>query len=182
MTRGKHAAYLPIGALAQWALYGLASGQTEEDILGALGVDPETLGVWLADEPVAARLEALKTYEAALGAFARLIALTPEAVDAFERALAGDNSQVAVRAAREVLDRVGLGRPAPVVRSRSAAASSKTDAPSERVIRVEYGTPDHQAVSAAPWADRDSEASGAVQGGGVREALREDGDGQDPGD
>lgn len=181
MTRGKPGAYLPIGALAQWALYGLASGQTEEDILAALGIDPETLGVWLADEPVAARLEALKTYDAALAAFARLIALTPEAVDAFERALAEGNSQVAVRAAREVLDRVGLGRPAPVVRSRPAA-SNNAGAPSERVIRVEYGTPDHQAVSAAPWADRDPEASGALQGGGVRTPLRQDGGGQDPGD
>ncbi len=48
----------------------------------------------------------------------------------------------------------------------------------EQVIRIEYQYPDSTIHHAPPWANPDYQPSGEVQGGGLREALRQDGDGE----
>lgn len=50
----------------------------------------------------------------------------------------------------------------------------------EKVIRFEYKYPDGSIHGTPPWATDDPERDDAVQGGGVRAALRQNGDGQDP--
>jgi len=49
----------------------------------------------------------------------------------------------------------------------------------EQVIRLEYKYPDGSIHSTPPWAEDDSEQQSTLQSGGVRQTLRQDGDGQD---
>lgn len=58
----------------------------------------------------------------------------------------------------------------------------KTLMQGEQVIRVEYLYPDGTVHDAPPWAEDDFEYTGAVPGGGLRAALRQDGNGQDRGE
>lgn len=178
MTHVRRQFDIPDGARAVWALRWLASGLTEAEVAAALDIRPETLARWLADQEFAAMLDYLKEHKKLFAAFARLLDLTPDAIAALERALSEGSPSAAVQAAREVLDRVGFTR-----RALALAARTQAESPSrQEVIEVEYATPDRQALSAAPWADRNPEAPGALQGGGVWPPLRQDGDGQDPGD
>ena len=140
----------------------LAEGHTADNVALAVRVRPGTLAVWQASDDFRALLACMRENGRLHDA---LDALTPGAIAALRRALEGDDVRVAVSAAREVLDRVGLIR--------------RSEESSEHTIRVEYAYPDGLPVSASPWADRHPTAPGALQGGGVWPPLREDGDGED---
>jgi hypothetical protein len=161
----------PLEARVCRAIRLLAEGQNADDVARAVHVRPATLAAWQADEDFQALLDSLYAFGQARES---LDALTDDAIAALHRALAGDELRVAVQAAREVLDRVGL--------IRRRRVDHLIDPSSEQVIRVEYGNLDRQPVSTPPWADRNPAESGAVQGGGVRSPLRQDGDGQDSDD
>jgi hypothetical protein len=150
----------------------LAQGQPADDVARAIRVLPRTLAAWQDNADFQVLLACIRENGQLRAALDRLEALTPDAIDALHRALEGDNDRVAVQAAREVLDRVGLIRRTKVER----------DEPSEKVIRVEYKTPDGKPFSAPPWAERNPITPGALQSGSVRETLRQDGDGQDSDD
>ena len=144
----------------------LAEGRDREDVAQAVGALPRTLAAWERDDEFRALLACLREHGRARDALAALDDLTPVAIAALRRALDGDDDALALRAAREVLERIGP------LAERSAVQS----------IRVEYGSRDGQPVSAAPWADRNPGPSGPLQGGGLRETLRQDGDGADSDD
>jgi hypothetical protein len=150
----------------------LAQGQPADDVARAIHVLPKTLAAWQDNADFQALLACMRENGRLRAALDRLEALTPDAIEALHRALEGENDRVAVQAAREVLDRVGLIRRTEIERDES----------SEKVIRVEYKTPDGKPFSAPPWSERNPIASGALQSGGVRETLRQDGDGQDADD
>lgn len=141
----------------------LAEGRDREEVARAVGALPRTLAAWERDDEFRALLGCLREHGRARDALAALDDLTPVAIAALRRALDGDDDALALRAAREVLERVGP------LAERSAV----------QTIRVEYGSRDGHPVSAAPWADRNPAPSGALQGGGLRETLRQDGDGAD---
>ena len=141
----------------------LAEGRDREDVARAVGALPRTLAAWERDDEFRALLACLREHGRARDALAALDDLTPVAIAALRRALDGDDDTLALRAAREVLERVG------------PLAARETG----QTIRVEYGSRDGKPVSAAPWAARNPAPSGPLQGGGLREALRQDGDGAD---
>lgn len=141
----------------------LAEGQDREEVARAVGALPRTVAAWERDVEFRALLACLREHGRARDALAALGDLTPVAIAALRRALDGDDDALALRAAREVLERVGP------LAERSAV----------QTIRVEYGSRDGTPVSAAPWADRNPAPSGPLQGGGLRETLRQDGDGAD---
>jgi hypothetical protein len=147
----------------------LAQGQPADEVARAIHVLPKTLAAWQDNADFQTLLACMRENGRLRAALDRLEALTPDAVEALHRALEGDDDRVAVQAAREVLDRVGLIRRTGIER----------DEPSEKVIRVEYKTPDGKPFSAPPWAERNPITPRALQSGSVREALRKDGDGQD---
>lgn len=138
----------------------LAEGQPAEEVARAVGALPRTLAAWERDEDFRALLACLREHRRARDALAALADLTPGAIAALRRALDGEDDALALRAAREVLERVG----------------PLAERPAVQTIRVEYGSHDGQPVSAAPWADRHPAPSGPLQGGGLWEALREDRD------
>jgi hypothetical protein len=144
----------------------LAEGTTADDVARAIRVRPATLAAWQESDDFRALLACMRENGRLHDA---LDALTPGAIAALRRALEGDDVKVAVSAAREVLDRVGLIR-------RKGLVSEES---SEHTIRVEYAYPDGLPVSTTPWADRHPATPGALQSGGVRSPLREDGDGED---
>jgi hypothetical protein len=150
----------------------LAQGQPADEVARAIHVLPKTLAAWQDNADFQTLLACMRENGRLRAALDRLEALTPDAVEALHRALEGDDDRVAVQAAREVLDRVGLIRRTEIEREES----------SEKVIRVEYNTPDGKPFSAPPWAERNPITPGALQSGGVRETLRQDGDGQDSDD
>jgi hypothetical protein len=141
----------------------LAEGQDREEVARAVGALPRTVAAWERDGEFRALLACLGEHRQARDALDALGDLTPVAIAALRRALDGDDDALALRAAREVLERVG-----PL----AARESGQT-------IRVEYGSRDGHPVSAPPWAERNPAPSGPLQGGGLREALRQDGDGTD---
>jgi hypothetical protein len=147
----------------------LAKGQNAEDVANEIRVLPRTLAAWQADEDFRALLECMRENRRMHAMLDQLEALTPDAIEALHRALEGEDDRVAVQAAREVLDRVGLIR----------RKGIESDESSEKVIRVEYMTPDGKPTSIAPWAERNPVAPRTLQSGSLRETLREDGDGQD---
>jgi hypothetical protein len=147
----------------------LAEGWSTDDVARAVRVRPGTLASWQEDADFQALLDCLQNYGQMQDALDTLNDLTPGAIAALRRALVGDDVRVAVQAAREVLDRVGLIR-------RKGILNEQT---SEQTIRVEYVNPDGQAVSTSPWSDRHPAPPGTLQGGGVWPSLRQDGDGQD---
>jgi hypothetical protein len=148
----------------------LADGWNIEDVAREVRVRPVTLELWQQDAEFHGLLDCLRETGRLQNSLEVLSDLTPGAIAALRRALEGDDVKVAVQAAREVLDRVGLIRRQGVEQS------------SEQVIRVEYVNPEHQAVSTASWADRNPATSGALQSGRLREAIWEDRDGEDPAD
>jgi hypothetical protein len=143
----------------------LAAGQSLEDVAQAVHVQPQTLATWM-------QWEDFRLLAACVAEYADLADLTPEALQAYRRALAGTDDELAVRAARDVLDRA----------ERLIQRQQPSAAPSEQVIVVEYVNPEGQTASTPPWADPHSPAPGALQGGRVRPPLRENGDGQDSAD
>jgi hypothetical protein len=145
----------------------LAEGWDVDEVARAVYVRPATVEAWMACDDFRDLLNCLKDAGTLRESLDRLGMLTPGAILALRRALEGDDVRVAVHAAREVLDRVGLIR----------RKGIEQEGSSEQVIRVEYA--DGQAVSTTPWAERNPATPGALQGGGVRETLREDRDGQD---
>jgi hypothetical protein len=144
----------------------LADGHSTRDVAHTVRVLPATLDRWQTWPEFRALLRCLQDAQRMRDALDRLNDLTPGAVEVLRRALEDDDTRVAIRAAHEVLDRVW----------------SLSKHPTEQTIRVEYGSRDSQPVSTAPWADRHPAPSGTLQSGCVREALREDGDGQDSAD
>lgn len=148
----------------------LAEGQSARTVAQGVGVLPETLMRWQKGADFRALLACMREHGRLRAALERLNALTPDAIAALQRALEDDDSRIAVSAARDVLDRVGL------IRRTEALGADET----EQVIRVEYDSPEGTPYSTAPWAARHPGASGPLQSGGVRTPLREDGDGQDP--
>jgi hypothetical protein len=150
----------------------LAQGQPADDVARAIHVLPKTLAAWQDNADFQTLLACMRENGRLRAALDRLEAMTPDAIEALHRALEGDNDRVAVQAAREVLDRVGLIRRTAIEREES----------SEKVIRVEYKTPDGKPFSAPPWADRNPVTPRALQGRSVRETFRQDGDGQDSDD
>jgi hypothetical protein len=149
----------------------LAEGWSVEHVAQAVHVRPATVAAWQEDEDCRALLACLEEARQMRESLDSLGDLTPGAIAALRRALEGDDVRVAVQAAREVLDRVGL--------IRRKGIEGQNEQASEQVIRVEYGNLEGQAVATAPWADRNPAAPGTLQGGGVREALRKDRSGED---
>jgi hypothetical protein len=148
----------------------LAAGQAPQAVARQVRVRPPTLAKWQGWAEFQALLSCMREAGQVRDVLAMLDDLTPDAIAALRRGLAGDDARLALQAAREVLDRVGA------IRQKGQQING------EQTIRVEYVNRDGKAVSTASWADRHPAASGAVQGGGVRKALREDGDGQDSDD
>lgn len=147
----------------------LAKGAAPDSVAQTVRVTPRTLARWQANADFRALVACMRENGRLRDALDQLEALTPGAIEALRRALESANDRVAVQAARDVLDRVG------VIRRTTATEDEST----ERVIRLEYVNPAGTPYTAAPWADRHPRAPGALQGGGVRSPLREDGDGQD---
>jgi hypothetical protein len=166
----------PVEARVCRAIRLLAEGRSAGDVAQIVRVRPETLAAWQADPDFRALVACMTESGQMAAALDALNDLTSEAILALHKALSGDDVRVAVQAAREVLDRVGL------IRRKGVVAEGSITEMSEQVVRVEYVNRDGQAVSTTPWADRHSASPGTVQGGGVRAALREDGDGQDSDD
>lgn len=142
----------------------LAEGVSAAEVARVVRVRPATLAAWQSEDDFRVLLACMAEAGQVHDALEALDDLTPGAIAALRRALEGDDMALAVRAAHEILERVG-----PLANRQI-----------EQTIRVEYVNPDHQPVSTSPWADRNPPASGALQGGGVRSPLREDGGGQDP--
>ena len=159
----KRAAQLSAAERVCRAAVMLAQGQTVQAAAGAVRARPATIDKWASGADFRALRAALADQRRVRDALDRLGDLTPGAIDVLRRALEGDDMALAIRAAREVLERIG-----PLAQGTH-----------EQTIRVEYVNRDGQAVSTAPWAERHPAAPGEVQGRGVRAALREDGDGQD---
>jgi hypothetical protein len=141
----------------------LAEGVSGVEVARVVRVRPATLDAWQSEDDFRVLLGCMAEAGQVHDALEALDDLTPGAIAALRRALEGDDMALAVRAAHEVLERVG-----PLANRQI-----------EQTIRVEYVNPDHQPVSTSPWADRNPPASGALQGGGLRAPLREDGGGQD---
>jgi hypothetical protein len=152
----------------------LADGWAVDEVARAVKVRPATLRAWQDSEDFRDLLECLNDAGQIRESLDTLGDLTPGAILALRRALEGDDVRIAVQAAREVLDRVGL------IRRKGLVSQQQIEQSSEHVIRVEYVNPDGQTVSTSPWADRNPAAPGTLQSGSVWEALREDGDGEDP--
>ncbi|MBN1563477.1 MAG: hypothetical protein JXA10_06550 [Anaerolineae bacterium] len=147
----------------------LAQGLPGAEVAGAINVREKTLENWQQGADFQALLACMKENGRLRDAFATLQDLTPEAIEALHRALEGSDDRLAVQAAKDVLDRVGI------IYQKGGANQEAH----ETIIRFEYGTPDGQPYTAPSWADRHPAPPGTIQGGGVRAALREDGDGQD---
>mgnify|MGYP001164668710 FL=1 len=141
----------------------LAQGKSVQAAAEAVRARPATISAWAAGADFRALRAALAERRRVRNALDRLGDLTPGAIEALRRALEGDDLGLAIRAAREVLERIG--------------PLAQIDR--EQTIRVEYVSRDGQAVSTTPWAERHPATPGPVQGGRVRKALRQDGDGQD---
>jgi hypothetical protein len=153
----------PIEARVCRAIRLLAEGVSADEVARVVRVRPATLAAWQAGDDFRVLLGCMVEAGQVHDALEALDDLTPGAIAALRRALEGDDMALAVRAAHEVLERVG-----PLANRQI-----------EQTIRVEYVNPDHQAVSTSPWSDRNPPSSGAFQGGGLRSPLREDGGGQD---
>lgn len=149
----------PPGAMCR-AVRLLAEGKSAADVAQALATTPQTIRAWQAGEDFQVLLAALVENTRLRRALDGLSELTPDAIAAYRRALAEADSAAALRAARDVLDRV-----LPLAQS------------SEQVIRVEYVNRDSQPYSATLRARIGAAQSGTLQGGGVRAALGQDGDG-----
>jgi septum formation topological specificity factor MinE len=144
----------------------LAEGMPNDEVGRAVRAKARTFEVWQNDENFQLLVLCVKEHRRLREAYDTLEKLTTDAVEVLRKNLKSSDDRIAVQAAKEVLDRVGL-----------KAGAIKEE--NETIIRFEYGTPDHQAYTAASWADRNPATPGALQGGGVRETLREDGDGED---
>jgi hypothetical protein len=168
---GKQRDRPPLEARVCRAIRLLAEGRTTDDVARAVRVRPGTVTSWMEDADFQSLLACLEHYRQMQAALDTLNDLTPGAIEALRRALVGDDVRIAVQAAREVLDRVGL------IRRREI---QRIDPSSEQTIRVEYVNPDGQAVSTPPWSDRHPAPPGTLQGGGVWPPLWENRDGQDP--
>ena len=147
------------------AIRRLAEGASAGQVAADLRLRPATLATWQQDADFSALLGCVRAAREVQHTLRALDSLLPGALSALRRALEGDDDRIAVQAAREVLQRVGQ------IQRHS----------SEHTVRVEYATPEGTPVSASHWAERHPASSSALQGSGVRAALREDGDGQDPG-
>jgi|SRR5690606_5011887 hypothetical protein len=148
------------------AAVALAQGQSVQAAAEAVRARPATIQAWAAGADFRTLRAALADQRRVKDALDRLGDLTPGAIEVLRRALEGDDMALAIRAAREVLERIG-----------PLAQGTR-----EQTIRVEYVNRDGQAVSTAPWAARNPAASGKVQGRRVRTAVRKDGDGKDSAD
>lgn len=172
MSSAKRRDRPPIEARVCRAIRLLARDMPADAVAEAVHVMPRTLERWQDNVDFRALLACMRENGHMKDVLTQLEALTPDAIEALRRALESDNDQVAVRAARDVLDRVGAIR----------RTSDSDDEPMERVIRLEYVNPTGQPYAAAPWADRHPRTPGAVQSGSVRSPLRQDGNGQDSAD
>jgi hypothetical protein len=148
------------------AAVALAQGQSVQAAAEAVRARPATIQAGAAGADFRTLRAALADQRRVKDALDRLGDLTPGAIEVLRRALEGDDMALAIRAAREVLERIG-----------PLAQGTR-----EQTIRVEYVNRDGQAVSTAPWAARNPAASGKVQGRRVRTAVRKDGDGKDSAD
>ncbi|NDJ77268.1 MAG: hypothetical protein GYB65_13520 [Chloroflexi bacterium] len=146
----------------------LAEGYPPDAVAAMIHVRPPTLATWQRSAHFQALLGCLREMGDLQAAREALEDLTPDAIAALERALTGSDDRLAVQAARDVLDRVGLIR---------HQGSKDDNIP--HTITVEYRTHDGKPQSIAPWAERHPVSPRALQGGGLRSPLREDGDGQD---
>lgn len=162
-AKAKGPARLPMAERVCRAAVILAQGQTVQAAAEAVRARPATIHAWATGADFRALRAALADQRRVRDALDRLGDLTLGAIEVLRRALEGDDMALAIRAAREVLERIG-----PLAKGTR-----------EQTIRVEYVNRDGQAVSTAPWAARHSAAPGKIQGGRVRTALREDGDGED---
>ena len=151
----------------------LAEDRAPDEVAAAVRVKPKTLAAWQAGDDFQILLRRMREARIIENTTEALQDLTPDAIDAYRRALSGPSVQWAVLAAREVLDR--LERIA-----EREAQRAQFNRPSN--FRVEHMTIDGQPISTTPWAERNPAAPGALQSGSVREALRQDGDGQDSDD
>lgn len=143
----------------------LAEGRSAETVAREVRVMPQTLAAWQAWDDFQTLLRCVQQSGQMRDAIDMLDALTPEAVETLRDALDSPDRWLAVQAAREVLKYV-----------------TQIKQVTGQVIRVEYVNPERNPVSTAPWSDRHPAAPGALQSGGVRAPLREDGDGQDSDD
>lgn len=142
----------------------LAKGYPPDEVAVTVRVKPETLAAWQEGEEFQLLLRALR----AAHTVDTLEDLTPDAIEAYRRALTGPSVQWAVLAAREVLDRV----------ERLAAREAQRQRLLSAANRVEVWNPDNEPVVIAPWAERNPVEPRSLQSGSLRETLREDGDGE----
>lgn len=157
---------LPVDVRVCRAIRLLAEGRDPVAVAREVRVMPRTLRAWRANDDFRSLVACLRENGQMRDMLAALQALTPAAIAVLRDALESDDEALAVRAARDVLDRVG-----PLAEQER-----------KQTIRVEYVNPDGQPVSTSPWADRHPAPPGTLQGGGVRQALWEDGDGAHPDD
>jgi hypothetical protein len=143
----------------------LAGGTAADEVARVVRVLPRTLDTWQGNDDFQGLLRCMKENGRLRDAYDALHDLTDDAVDVLHRALEGSDDRIAVQAAKDVLDRVGL--------IRQKEGLQKED--NETVIQIEYKTPDGKPYSSTPWADRHPRTSGAVQGSGVWPEVREDG-------
>lgn len=164
MNRTRHRDRPPVEARVCRAIRLLAEGLSTEEVARAVGVRPPTVEAWRAGEEFQSLLDCLIRSREVPVTPTEINDLTPGALLALRRALDGDDMALAMRAAHEVLERVG----------------SLVKKSNERTIRVEYLNRDGKPVSSSPWAERNPVSPGPLQGGGLRAPLREDGDGENP--
>jgi len=86
----------------------LAEGWSADEVARAVRVRPATLAAWQADDDFRVLLTCVTEAGQVHDALEALDDLTPGAIAALRRALEGDDMALAVRAAHEVLERVGL--------------------------------------------------------------------------
>lgn len=86
-------------------------GQTYRQIAAAVNRSPATVKMWFWDDPLFQAAYRDLQAEVADRARARLVSLTEQAVERLAQLLARASPPIALAAARDVLDRVGLTAP-----------------------------------------------------------------------
>ena len=156
----------------------VAAGKSPEEIARIISAKPATLEAWQSSQPFQTVLDLVREAYTMRDMSDSLSDLTPDALDAFRRALSGPSVQWAVLAAREVLDRM------------ERLAERQAQHHAETTMTVEFVNPEGQTVEPPTWTKqnqlsessrrtkRDHRKPRALQSGRLRKTLRQDRDGQ----
>ncbi len=148
----------------------LAEGRAPDEVAALVRISPKTLAAWQESSDFKVLLRRMREICLIENATQALQDLTPDAIDAYRRALSGPSVQWAVLAAREVLDRVERFAEREAQRQKFNPSAAN---------RMEVLNPDGEPFVITPWAERNPVEPRALQSGSVRETLRQDGDGED---